>query len=213
MDKSTWKICSVDDCDRFQKSFTWCSMHYQRWKRHGDPLKSREYKSARRPKQEYCLVDACVRPGAQRGYCTAHYSRLLNKGDLEASKPIVGPFDYEATSKKCTGCSEVKPLESFHKVNRASKYVARCKRCRNDEIRVIQIKRRYGITQEDHQAMLAAQHGKCAICGSEHRLCIDHDHSTGKVRKVLCDRCNRALGVVDDDPELLLKLVDYLADH
>jgi Recombination endonuclease VII len=53
-----------------------------------------------------------------------------------------------------------------------------------------------GITDADYEALLAAQGGGCAICGNPpktRRLHVDHDHKTGKVRGLLCHRCNRAL--------------------
>ena len=57
-------------------------------------------------------------------------------------------------------------------------------------------RRQLGLSVEDYDAMLAAQGGVCAICGNPpktRRLDVDHDHKTGKVRGLLCHRCNRAL--------------------
>lgn len=65
------------------------------------------------------------------------------------------------------------------------------------------LKARYGITASDYDAMLAAQDGRCAICGTtepEGRrgvFCVDHDHETGAVRGLLCWPCNRRLGVLE----------------
>ncbi|HET9945169.1 MAG TPA: endonuclease VII domain-containing protein, partial [Actinomycetes bacterium] len=58
--------------------------------------------------------------------------------------------------------------------------------------------RTYGITEADVAAMLAAQHGVCAICQAADAAHIDHDHTTGAVRGMLCFRCNAALGQLDD---------------
>ena len=75
----------------------------------------------------------------------------------------------------------------------------------------------YGLTAGDVIAMLAAQDGGCAICGhkpdstSDRRLAIDHDHETGRVRGLLCYRCNTAIGLLGDDPERLRRAADYLA--
>lgn len=74
---------------------------------------------------------------------------------------------------------------------------------------------KYGITQEDYQRMLDSQSNVCAICGGyetwEHsRLCVDHCHKTGKVRGLLCSRCNKALGGFWDDTAILSKAIDYL---
>ena len=67
--------------------------------------------------------------------------------------------------------------------------------------------------------MLAAQHGKCAICGGNRsikdtfRLGIDHDHATGRIRGLLCGNCNIGLGHFDDSPGLLEKAADYLRSN
>lgn len=50
----------------------------------------------------------------------------------------------------------------------------------------------------------------CQVCGSDKKLCIDHDHESGRVRGVLCDNCNKALGHAKDDIETLKGLVSYL---
>ena len=63
--------------------------------------------------------------------------------------------------------------------------------------------------------MLAAQGGGCAICGCEPRddisLHVDHDHATGEIRGLTCFRCNDALGDLGDDPDRLLRAVEYLS--
>lgn len=76
---------------------------------------------------------------------------------------------------------------------------------------------KYGITKEQYNTLLLTQDGKCAVCGNENivngkhkMLCVDHNHETGKVRGLLCDNCNRALGQVHDQPDILLKLASYL---
>lgn len=82
-----------------------------------------------------------------------------------------------------------------------------------EEQRVSRI-RSYGITVEEYDAMLSSQGGGCYICGgqtdSKRALDIDHDHRTGKVRGLLCSNHNRALGLLGDDPELLLTAHEYL---
>lgn len=49
--------------------------------------------------------------------------------------------------------------------------------------------------------------------GHHEKLCVDHDHETGKVRKLLCHNCNRALGLLRDDPALLRKSAEYIEQH
>jgi predicted HNH restriction endonuclease len=70
-------------------------------------------------------------------------------------------------------------------------------RDRNPELgRAKHLKRTYGMTTEEYDTMLNAQGGRCAICGESplrRRLHVDHDHETGRVRGLLCSRCNTAL--------------------
>lgn len=78
--------------------------------------------------------------------------------------------------------------------------------------------RHYGISLDTYNQMLRDQDGKCAICNKHEsaltsRLHCDHDHATGRVRSLLCDNCNAALGKFNDSPALLRKAADYLDMH
>lgn len=80
---------------------------------------------------------------------------------------------------------------------------------------------RANVTQAQFDAMISDQKGACAICGKipdgprpwEKRLCVDHDHSTGKVRKLLCHPCNMALGHFKDDISRLEAAIEYLKGY
>lgn len=84
-------------------------------------------------------------------------------------------------------------------------------------------KRNYGITDADLAAMKKEQDNKCYLCRSEgfligknnhdEKLAVDHCHSTGKVRKLLCHNCNRALGLFKDNPELMRRAADYVENN
>ena len=68
---------------------------------------------------------------------------------------------------------------------------------------------RYGISPEDISALRKAQGGKCPGCQRDLttvKECVDHDHVTGKVRGLLCNRCNTILGLVNYDPATLRRL-------
>lgn len=68
----------------------------------------------------------------------------------------------------------------------------------------------YKITVEEHSKLLSNQNNACAICLKETKLAIDHDHGTGKVRGLLCPKCNGGLGMFLDNPDLLRKAINYL---
>lgn len=76
------------------------------------------------------------------------------------------------------------------------------------------LKRLYGMTVDEFDAMLTGQDSRCAICQSGSpkgvNWHVDHDHLTGRVRAILCHPCNVTLGNVNDDPETLLSMAAYL---
>ena len=80
-------------------------------------------------------------------------------------------------------------------------------------------KRRYGITEDIYNEMLHDQLGVCYIChtapgiGPRKGLVIDHNHSTKKVRKLLCQPCNLILGACKENTRILYRCVKYLEEH
>lgn len=79
------------------------------------------------------------------------------------------------------------------------------------------LKERYGVSLKQFEEMAAAQNGLCYICKDPERsglnqewLSVDHDHSDGRVRKILCRKCNSGLGMFGDDPERIARAVEYL---
>ena len=115
--------------------------------------------------------------------------------------------------KPCTKCGTHKHLDDFHRSSSASDGKASwCKKCVNsirrdnrkktytpENKRKWQIKTRYGMTVAEVDAMHAAQSGSCAVCKKPiSKFHIDHDHNAGKVRGLLCHRCNVMIGGWDD---------------
>jgi hypothetical protein len=81
--------------------------------------------------------------------------------------------------------------------------------------------KKYGLTLEAYRALEAEQKGVCAICGkgpggmehSHKRLCVDHDHSTGEIRGLLCGACNIAIGHLNGSVELAFAVIRYLQNN
>jgi len=135
----------------------------------------------------------------------------------------------------CKICNAKKPLADFpiRKTHRPGKPVSQCTACKvqlnkkrrvEDRENVLAIERRsklkntYGLTPEQYDVMLEAQGSCCAICaakkpgGRTKLFFIDHCHTTGKVRGLLCMRCNTGLGLFLDNPRFLSKAIDYLRE-
>lgn len=84
--------------------------------------------------------------------------------------------------------------------------------------RSLELKRAFGLTHEDYEKMLAEQNGVCKICkryrtaSNKNHMAIDHCHKTGKIRGILCNWCNRGLGVFEDNLEFLENAKIYLLE-
>lgn len=78
-------------------------------------------------------------------------------------------------------------------------------------------RRKYNITPEQYVVMLREQDGKCAICmetpKGERLLCVDHDHTTGSVRQLLCVPCNVAVGWLEKQGARIRAAEAYIARH
>lgn len=87
------------------------------------------------------------------------------------------------------------------------------------EARRSMLKRKYNISLEEYDNMLLKQEGKCKICGSiksEHKssvLYVDHCHTTGNIRGLLCHHCNYGLGGFRDNQDFLLSAINYLKEY
>lgn len=96
-------------------------------------------------------------------------------------------------------------------------YAARQKELNPYRSRERNWKHLYGITKKDYDSLLTKQNGVCAICkkpeSSKHHgvLCIDHNHITGAIRGLLCNNCNRGLGLLKDSEKVLKAAVRYLS--
>jgi hypothetical protein len=133
-------------------------------------------------------------------------------------------LDVPEGHKWCPDCGQVLPFSAFGR-NAASTTgrASYCKTCHNvrgrkskDLVggeRTYHLRRRYGITAEDADAMLAFQDGLCAICRTAPAVHVDHDHETGAVRALLCFNCNGGLGQFKDDPYLLQMAAFYVEHH
>ncbi len=121
--------------------------------------------------------------------------------------PRCGADDWYVTttcSNKCAPCKK----EYAHRSARHLAPEAKKKR------HAYLLRTRYGLSSEEYEALLRAQEGLCALCkqceSRDRRLSVDHDHENGKVRGLLCDDCNKGLGLLGDSTERLSIALAYL---
>ena len=143
--------------------------------------------------------------------------------------------------KQCSKCLQKQPLENFLIDKRRGHPYSLCKPCRREKARSWRAKRpdyeklvyarskektrerhllrKYGVSLEKYAEMLDQQNGACAICKVPETeqfksvLHVDHCHSTGAVRGLLCRGCNHMLGAINDDVNLLHRAIDYLSSR
>lgn len=132
--------------------------------------------------------------------------------------------------KSCSKCKEERPYGDFHKDKRHKDgLTSHCKDCYNssrnrwlrnhymghkDYYRDRQYRSKYGITLKDFEEMSLKQEHKCDICKRfVKKLHIDHNHKTGKIRKLLCTNCNRGLGYAQEDIAVLENMIRYLKEN
>jgi hypothetical protein len=114
----------------------------------------------------------------------------------------------------CSQCREVKssscftPSE-FRVSDRRKKPRHRCKTCKIKE----KLKINYNITLEEQEYMINVQEKKCKICKQIKPLCVDHCHSTMKVRGLLCHSCNLGIGKFNDNPQFLREAAVYIEEN
>lgn len=117
----------------------------------------------------------------------------------------------DVAEKRCHVCGDTKPVEAFG-LNRTKKdgHNSACRSCHTKRAKVHQDKTRYGITPADREYLALAQGNRCGICNEVGSLVVDHCHETGRLRGMLCGKCNKALGALGDSVEGLMKAVEYL---
>lgn len=126
--------------------------------------------------------------------------------------------------KKCTTCGEEKPADEFPPRRRKCRpcvaiYMTQWKRDNPHKIREYSLLKDFGLTHDEYEKLWTQQSGLCAICnqpeqalmwGKEMKLAVDHCHETGTIRGLLCANCNRGIGLLKDNPELLRRGADYI---
>jgi hypothetical protein len=132
--------------------------------------------------------------------------------------------------KGCSQCSSILPREDFYSSKTRGgepKLHSWCKECVNRRYKENPLKwkrshlmREYGITVEQFNEMVSIQRGRCPLCTNKFDSSkktttahVDHDHATGDVREVLCQKCNMVLGLVKENEDTLRRMITYLQKH
>ena len=214
--------CAVEGCDKPLKGLGYCNQHYQLFKRNGSPHKL--VKTARQhplyivwfeKKQNKRLCEEWL---TFKTFCDAVGERpegnfVLNRPD---KNKLYGPDNWE-------WYEQLKKEENETDKNWYARKWADARK-RNPDLEYDRnLQRNYGISLDEYLQKFQAQNGVCGICKKPEtminghskvvrRLAVDHCHKTGKVRKLLCTRCNTTIGSANDDIELLKEMIVYLTE-
>lgn len=114
---------------------------------------------------------------------------------------------------KCIACSKKESKANYKACDKTKRNANKnAYQARNSEKRYgWNMKHKYGITIEQFKAQEAKQKGLCGVCSMPGELVIDHCHKTGKFRGLLHRSCNSALGLLQDNPEVILAAASYVA--
>ena len=122
--------------------------------------------------------------------------------------------EIDVPGKICTACKHDLPLSQFRPKTSGNGLRGACRDCEADIRRVGKLKTRYDIDENEFFLLWESQEGRCAICNNTFKSAsdahIDHCHTQGYVRGILCQTCNMGLGMFKDNPQFLLRAVRYL---
>lgn len=221
------KKCSVSGCQNIVWARGVCSTHLKRLQRHGHTEQTRPNDWGVREKHPLYKTWNWLMRSRVAEMSIGWHSFWQFVADIGESRPSkrhrparknsvlpYGPENFywqEPSQQTASADAKILSAASSRDWYRANTDKARCGKLRQ----------LFGITLADYEAMMVAQACVCAICGKPEtridnrtkqpsRLAVDHCHSTGKVRGLLCSACNKGIGHLKDDPALLRKSAEYL---
>jgi hypothetical protein len=218
--------CVVEGCGRVAVARSLCGAHYKRQKRHGHLDPGRPADWGAKVKHPLYHSWAWQRRAGVSTEWQDFWAFVRDVGDrptprhqlrrVRDTEPC-GPknFEWRLPVPMLEAATRKEYLAAYQR-----EWQARNPKPRRDA----GFKRRYGLSYEQYDAMLAAQRGLCLICKkpetslNQHTheprlLSVDHCHETGKVRGLLCKRCNTGIGAFEEDPDLMKAAIRYVRRH
>ena len=177
------KFCNAKDCERQVNAKGYCDKHYRRVKKTGTAEKSNFI-------QKECYSPECKRDAKSKGLCDMHYRRLKATGKIDLFVKI-------KPKCKIQDCERPYIAKEFCQIH-------------------YEMSRQNMIIDQKAILMIDSHSGLCDICKTSipgfgrKNLSVDHNHKTGVVRGMLCQKCNIGLGNFNDSPEILKKAIMYL---
>lgn len=189
--------CTVEGCGRVAFGHGYCNAHYKRWRKTGEPGPA----DVRGP-AGLCTVADCTRPHRARGLCDSHYARWKLSGE-RPNTPLA--------TKRFLGLVGPCLRPDCGEESRGSGY------CLRHYARMRVLVNNYGLSWEEFDSLWETSQGKCRICQKtleqdSKDTHVDHCHTSGAVRGLLCRHCNQGLGHFRDNPTYLAAAIEYLKE-
>jgi len=210
--KGLYKNCTVEDCNREHEGRGYCSMHLTRIRKFGTPTPDMKFPTPRGQNLSNGETKTCSRCGLKKANVEFHISR---------SRP-------DGLNIYCKDCSTEFSKVRYADPQKRSIMLIRGRmwREKNPEADVRKhLRRKYGMTLEQYNTLFDKQKGLCALCSKPEsvkrnskserpeRLAVDHCHDTGRIRGLLCFKCNTAVGSIGDDEESAKRVVEYFESN
>jgi hypothetical protein len=217
--------CSVCGCSPIAARGL-CNKHYARWLRHGHTDQTRPETWGSIEKHPLLHQWRWMNRSSTADVCEKWRRNFKAYIEDVGERPSLKHYLRQIDPSQPYGPGNIVWLEKrvVRENNESDKEYARRyqREYRKSNVRNVKrssLKRSFGITIEDFETLYEIQNGKCKICGEPEKamirgitlsLAVDHCHDTGRIRGLLCHRCNKGLGEFGDSAERLRKAADYL---
>lgn len=217
--------CHVHNCTQPVVARGLCRKHYMRMQRHGDVGETRQDDWGKREKHPayaaWCNLRRSHRLGMQKSWRDDFWAFVKDVPEKPEKSVAYRPDSSQPWSKDNFYWKERREAPEGYK-EYMREWHRKARAANPDYYFDQELRKRYGITLEWYREKLSKQGNVCAICkesevavirGKVIAMPVDHDHTTGKPRGLLCTRCNRGLGLFRDRKDVLNAAIEYLNAH
>ena len=205
--------CAI--CGKPSEAHNLCHTHYQRWRRHGHVENTRPDDWGQRSKHPlWECWKGTYRLGGRVEEWEDFWKFVEDVGERPGSKYYLRRLRDKEPWGPNNWYWRAPSGESYESKKKRAKAMREYRKRQPQRVKNTYLKKMFGITIQDYDEMLESQNGGCKICGGKDksfRLAVDHCHGTGKIRGLLCSKCNRGIGCFKDSTDLLRKAIEYLS--